>query len=150
MDITFNFEKTISLSSRNYLKQFLQKLFNSEKVAAESLAYVFCSDEFLLQINQQYLQHDYYTDIISFNLSDNVGSPVIGEIYISVDRIKANAKTFHSTVEMELHRVIFHGALHLCGYKDKTNKDKELMTKKEDLCLSKYFHGKLFTSRIPI
>jgi rRNA maturation RNase YbeY len=139
MDISFNFEKRITLNNRRNLKQFLSKLFNNEKVAAESLSYVFCSDDFLLKINQDYLQHDYYTDIITFDLSSDLQSPIIGEIYISVDTIRDNAKRFHSTTEKELHRVIFHGALHLCGYKDKTMKEKSEMINMEDQCLEQYF-----------
>jgi rRNA maturation RNase YbeY len=103
------------------------------------MSYVFCSDEFLLQINKDYLKHDYYTDIISFDLSLSKNSPIIGEIYISVDTIRVNAKRFETTNQQELHRVIFHGALHMCGYKDKTKKDQALMTIKEDEYLSLYF-----------
>jgi rRNA maturation RNase YbeY len=139
MDINFNFQKNISLTNRNRLKQFIIKIFKTEKVALESMSYVFCSDEFLLQINKDYLKHDYYTDIISFDLSPSKNSPIIGEIYISVDTIRDNAKRFETTIQQELHRVIFHGALHMCGYKDKTKKDQALMTIKEDEYLSLYF-----------
>jgi rRNA maturation RNase YbeY len=139
MDINFNFQKNISLTNRKRLKQFIIKIFKTEKVALESMSYVFCSDEFLLQINKDYLKHDYYTDIISFDLSLSKNSPVIGEIYISVDTIRDNAKRFETTIQQELHRVIFHGALHMCGYKDKTKKDQALMTVKEDEHLSLYF-----------
>lgn len=139
MDINFNFQKNISLTNRNRLKQFIIKIFKTEKVALESMSYVFCSDEFLLQINRDYLKHDYYTDIISFDLSLSKNSPIIGEIYISVDTIRDNAKRFETTIQQELHRVIFHGALHMCGYKDKTKKDQALMTVKEDEYLSLYF-----------
>lgn len=141
MDINFNFQKNIALTNRLKLKQFIIRLFKTEKVAAESISYVFCSDEFLLQINKDYLKHDYYTDIISFDLSLNKNSPVIGEVYISVDTIRDNAKRFETTVQLELHRVIFHGALHMCGYKDKTKKDQAIMTTKEDEYLSLYFKG---------
>jgi rRNA maturation RNase YbeY len=139
MDINFNFQKNISLTNRKGLKQFIIKIFKTEKVALESMSYVFCSDEFLLQINKDYLKHDYYTDIISFDLSLSKNSPIIAEIYISVDTIRDNAKRFETTIQQELHRVIFHGALHMCGYKDKTKKDQALMTVKEDEYLSLYF-----------
>jgi len=139
MDINFNFQKNISLTNRKRLKQFIIKIFKTEKVALESMSYVFCSDEFILQINKDYLKHDYYTDIISFDLSLSKNSPIIGEIYISVDTIRDNAKRFETTIQQELHRVIFHGALHMCGYKDKTKKDKALMTIKEDEYLYLYF-----------
>ena len=139
MDINFNFQKNITLTNRKKLKQFIIKIFKIEKVALESMSYVFCSDEFLLQINKDYLKHDYYTDIISFDLSPSKRSPVIGEVYISVDTIRDNTKRFETTIQLELHRVIFHGALHLCGYKDKSKKDQALMTIKEDEYLSLYF-----------
>jgi probable rRNA maturation factor len=139
MDINFNFQKNITLTNRKKLKQFIIKIFKIEKVALESMSYVFCSDEFLLQINKDYLKHDYYTDIISFDLSLSKSSPVIGEVYISVDTIRDNTKRFETTIQLELHRVIFHGALHMCGYKDKTKKDQALMTTKEDEYLSLYF-----------
>ena len=101
--------------------------------------YIFCSDEYLLEVNNNFLQHDFYTDIITFDLSLSKTSPTIGEIYISVDRVKENAITHKTSFELELHRVIFHGALHLCGYKDKTKKDALLMRDKEEDCLSMYF-----------
>ena len=139
MEIVFNFEKRIALLHRTELKHFITKLFNQEKVPAISLGYVFCSDDFLLQMNKDYLQHDYYTDIITFDLSDSKHSPIIGEVYISVDTVKSNAAKFNTTAAHELHRVIFHGALHLCGYKDKSKNEKVLMTKKEDQYLKEYF-----------
>lgn len=103
-----------------------------------SLTYIFCSDEYLLGINRQFLRHDYYTDIISFNLAAKK-APVEGEIYISLDRVKDNARQLKLPFKQELHRVIFHGALHLCGYKDKLRKDITLMRKMEDFYLKKYF-----------
>ncbi|WP_315819080.1 rRNA maturation RNase YbeY [Paraflavitalea speifideaquila] len=90
-----------------------------------------------MEINRQYLQHDYFTDIITFNLSSHP-APVIGEIYISIDRVRDNAQQFSTTFRDELHRVIFHGALHLCGYKDKTAKEEKLMRAKEDEYLTRY------------
>lgn len=98
---------------------------------------MFCSDEFLLQINREYLQHDYYTDIITFDLSDP-GGPVRGEIYISVDRVRENAKDLGTTLRKELLRVIFHGALHLCGYKDKTRQEQARMRDLEEKYLALY------------
>lgn len=139
MDISFNFQKQTSLTSRTKLKEFIRKLFNQEKIPGESLSYVFCSDDFLLQMNKDYLKHDYYTDIITFDFSLSKQSPIIGEVYISIDTIRDNAKRFNTTITHELHRVIFHGALHLCGFKDKTKKDKELMSMKEDFYLNQYF-----------
>ena len=100
------------------------------------LNYVFCSDDRVLEINRQFLAHDFFTDIITFELSDNEYTN--GEIYISTDRVRDNAKALKVSVVAELHRVIFHGALHLCGYKDKTGKDEALMRKKEDEYLKRY------------
>lgn len=139
MEIVFNFERKIALRERKRLKQFITKLFNEEKIAAENLSYIFCSDDYLLEINRTFLKHDYYTDIITFDLSHSKDSPVIGEVYISVDTIKSNAKRFNTSTQHELHRVIFHGALHLCGYNDKTKKEQLLMTQMEEYCLAQYF-----------
>ncbi len=95
-----------------------------------AITYIFCSDEFLLQMNRDFLQHDYYTDIITFGLSEK-GEPVEAEVYISLDRVKDNAQTLGITYGEEARRVIFHGALHLCGYKDKKKSEIILMRKKE-------------------
>jgi len=102
-----------------------------------SLDLIFCSDAYLLQINQDFLGHSDLTDIITFDLSDQHQSAA--EIYISVDRVRDNAKTFGVSVENELHRVIFHGVLHLCGYKDKKPGDIKVIRAKEDEYLQKYF-----------
>ena len=99
---------------------------------------MFCSDEYLLRINRDYLQHDYYTDIITFDLSEP-GGPVQGEIYISVDRVRDNAKELAVSIQKELHRVIFHGVLHLCGYTDKTKQDQARMRALEEKYLDLYF-----------
>ena len=102
------------------------------------MSYIFCSDDYLLGINQQFLKHNYYTDIISFNLAP-VGAPVEGEIYISLDRVKENASGLDESYTTELHRVIFHGVLHFCGYKDKLADDVRLMRKKEEQYIRAYF-----------
>ncbi len=98
------------------------------------LVFVFCSDEFLLNMNREYLQHDYYTDIITFDYSE--GGKLAGEMYISYDRIIDNAKDLKVRELDELHRVIIHGVLHLCGYKDKTKKEEEKMRKAEEFALN--------------
>lgn len=140
MAVQFFFQQKIaSLTGRTRLKQFLPGIFKKEKQELGNLTYIFCSDEELLAINKQFLQHDYYTDIITFNLAGK-GEPVEGEIYISVDRVKDNALSLGTSFREELHRVIFHGALHLCGYKDKSKADIAMMRKKEDECLTLYFH----------
>jgi rRNA maturation RNase YbeY len=100
---------------------------------------IFCSDEYLLSINKQFLNHDYYTDIITFDLSESKRGPVTAELYISYDRVKDNARQMETTTTKELHRVVFHGLLHLLGYKDKTTKDQMEMRKMEDKLLAKYF-----------
>ncbi|MBZ5859066.1 rRNA maturation RNase YbeY [Flavihumibacter profundi] len=125
-------------SNRNACKGFLQMLFKQEKKKLANLNYIFCSDEYLLAINRDFLQHDYYTDIVTFELNDP-GTPISGEIYISIDRIRDNAKNLEESFTRELHRVIFHGALHLCGYRDKTQEEEKLMRKMEDKYLSAYF-----------
>jgi probable rRNA maturation factor len=137
--IRFHFPYTaFSLTERRRLKLFLATLFRGEGQSFTTMDYVFCSDKALLDINKTHLQHNYYTDIITFNLSD-AGQPVTGEIYISIDRVRDNAQDFDQSFRRELHRVIFHGALHLCGYKDKKPKDVRLMRDMEDKYLKRYF-----------
>ncbi len=102
-----------------------------------SLNYVFCSDKRLLEINRKFLNHNYYTDIISFDLALKTG--VEGEVYISTDRVRKNASTLGLPFKSEIHRVIFHGVLHLCGYKDQTKKDQLQMRQEEDCLLNLYF-----------
>jgi probable rRNA maturation factor len=137
-NIQFHFLQRITLENRGELKAFLRKLFRKEKKKLADLQYVFCSDDRLLEINRQFLQHDFYTDIISFPLS-GPHQPIRGEIYISVDRVRENALTFQSSLKTELQRVIFHGALHLCGYKDKTRLAERKMRQMEDKYLALYF-----------
>jgi probable rRNA maturation factor len=125
----------ISLQNRTKLKRSIEFLFKKEKKSLESLNYIFCSDKKLLDINRQYLKHDFYTDIITFDLSEE-GDKIIGEIYISVDRVLENSTALKIPLSKEFSRVIFHGALHLCGYKDKTSEQKHQIRKKEDYYLS--------------
>ena len=127
----------IKLPNRLNLKRFLIRMFGEEGTELESLTYVFCTDEYLLKINQDFLQHDYLTDIISFPLSEP-GQPVQGEIYISYPRVIENASTYQTPTLTELHRVSFHGALHLCGYSDLSPEQKKEMTQMEDKYLSLY------------
>ena len=138
MAIHFFFQKPVaSLKQRQQLKQFLLALFKKEKHPLSSLTYIFCSDDELLEINRQFLKHDYYTDIITFNLAPK-NAPIEGEIYISIDRVKENALQIGTTITEELHRVIFHGALHLCGYKDKSKVDITEMREAEDRYIKLY------------
>ncbi len=132
-----NADKGTSLRFRTKLKTFINQQCHKEGVRIEALQYVFCSDAYLLDINKRFLQHDYYTDILSFDLSDKKGL-LIGDIYISVDRVKENAKTEGNLYTQELLRVIFHGALHFCGYKDKKLADVKMMRSMEDKWLKAY------------
>ena len=130
--------KPFSFSNRTRLKQSLLKLFKREGKRVEHINYIFCTDSYLLQINKSFLNHDSYTDIITFELSKK-GTPLLADIYISIERIKENAANFKVPFTKELHRVVFHGALHLCGYKDKKKEERELMRKMEEKYLNLYF-----------
>ena len=137
-EISFHFLfKKFSLSQRKHLKAFIKSLFKEEKTVLGHVDYIFCSDEFLLGLNKQFLGHSFYTDILSFNLTGGKG-PLQGEIYISPIRVRENAHLFKVSFREELHRVIFHGALHFCGYKDKTKKDTAVMREKESQYLDLY------------
>jgi rRNA maturation RNase YbeY len=137
--IRFHFlQERFTLSDRSSLKTFIKALFKREKKRLSTLNYIFCSDEYLLEINKQYLKHDFYTDIITFGLSEP-DEPINAEVYISVDRVRENTTLFKTTLRKEMHRVIFHGALHLCGYRDKKKEEAALMRKMEDKYLTLYF-----------
>ena len=114
------------------LKIFIGSLLKKEGVWNSTINFIICSDEYLLDINQQHLQHNYYTDIITFDLSENTRLHMVGEIYVSIDRVKDNALTEGINWKTELYRVLFHGVLHLCGYKDKKPADIKVMRAKED------------------
>lgn len=138
--VSFFFDhKSFTLQHRTALKLFIESIFKKEKRKLSTLNYIFVSDKRLLEINRQFLQHDYYTDIITFEMG--AGASTEGEIYISIDRVRDNARQLGTSFKAELHRVIFHGALHLCGYGDKTPKEEALMRKKEDFYLNKYNQG---------
>ena len=143
--IKFFFNGTSSiLKNRKKIKEFLTLLFKSEGRAVKNLNYIFSNDRTLLKINRQYLNHDFLTDIISFDLS-NDPKQIVGDIYISVPRIRENSKIFKTSTSNELHRVIFHGALHLCGYKDTSGTQQKKMRAKENHYLKLYtkmFHVK--------
>ena len=122
---------------RSNLKAFLLRQFAREGKQVDTVNYIFCDDAYLLAINQQYLNHDTYTDIITFELNER-DAPVLSDVYISIERVKENAKLYAKSFREELRRVIFHGALHLMGYKDKSKVDSILMKKKEEEFLSLY------------
>jgi probable rRNA maturation factor len=139
--ISFHFmDVSFTLTQRNALKAYLLKLFKREGRAVDTISYIFCSDEYLLRINQDFLNHDTYTDIITFELSPK-GAPVQSDIYISIERVRENATSFGTPFKHELHRVIFHGALHLCGYKDKSKQDALEMRTMEELHLNTYLRS---------
>jgi rRNA maturation RNase YbeY len=140
MKINFHFLEKTTLLNRKKLKDFLALLAIAEKKKIGQLDFIFCSDDYLLAINKSYLNHNYYTDIITFDLTPNQSEPTTGEIYISVETIKTNAALYKTTFENELHRVIFHGVLHLCGFKDKKPQEKQTMTQKENHYLNQYFN----------
>ena len=130
--VHFNYaDRKLNIPNKTSLKDFVELLFKKENKELSIINYVFCSDVYLLEINKASLNHDYYTDIITFGLSEP-NLPIEAEVYISIDRVKDNAKNLNLTFKNELLRVVFHGALHLCGYKDKKKSDIEQKRKKED------------------
>jgi len=128
--ITFNYETDFRLENETLISNWIQEVIESETKSAGEISYIFCDDDYLHNINLQYLNHDTLTDIISFDYG--VGNQVNGDIFISIDRVKENAKEFKVAFDDELRRVIIHGILHYCGYKDKTEKEEEQMRAKED------------------
>ncbi|MBL4586634.1 MAG: rRNA maturation RNase YbeY [Flavobacteriales bacterium] len=116
------------------LGKWLHLVCAKEGKEIAELTYIFCSDEYLLNINQQHLQHDFYTDVITFDNSED--DSICGDIFISIDRVKENAENIGVSLLDELHRVMVHGLLHLIGYNDKTQEEKKAMTAQEDFCLS--------------
>jgi probable rRNA maturation factor len=137
--VRFFFEQRgFNLENRTQLKGFIESIFLKEKKQLSSINYIFCSDKRLLKINRQFLHHDYFTDIITFEFSENKATEA--EIYISIDRVRENAKGLGNSFKPELHRVIFHGALHLCGYKDKNEVEIKKMRSKEEHYLSQYLY----------
>lgn len=131
------------LKNKRRLSSYLKELVQTHRpeVRSVSLSYIFCTDDYLLTINQDFLQHDTLTDIITFDLSTEKNR-LEGEIYISVDRVADNAQSLNLPYEQELHRVIFHGVLHLCGLKDKTAEQDKQMRAAEDACLTQYFQNR--------
>jgi probable rRNA maturation factor len=135
--ISFNYETEFQLDNENQIIEWLSRVILSEKKKEGDINYIFCDDEYLVEINQQYLNHDTLTDIISFDYS--VGNELHGDIFISIERVKENAVDFNVSFDEELKRVMVHGVLHYCGYKDKSEKDELLMRSKEDEKI-KMFH----------
>ncbi len=127
----------LKYNKKKDLKHLIHQLFTFEKKIITRIDYVFCSDEYLYKLNQTYLNHHTLTDIISFDLSEDCNT-IIGEIYISTERVKYNAAIHKVSFINELHRVVFHGALHLCGYHDKTTQQKKQMRQLEDKYLNMF------------
>jgi rRNA maturation RNase YbeY len=130
------FTEDISFILRNkkFIRDWLGKCARKEGKKSVSLNYIFCSDQYLKKINRKFLNHNYLTDIITFPSGKNK-SKISGDIFISIDRVRDNARVYGEKVTDELHRVMVHGLLHLCGYRDKAGKEISLMRKKEDSCL---------------
>lgn len=136
MSINFYIEDVSGLRlAKGVLRSWISSTVREENKRTGDLNFIFCSDEYLLRINQQYLEHDYYTDIITFDYVSGV--VVSGDIFISVDRVKENALVYKVSFQDELNRIMIHGVLHLIGYQDKEAGHKALMTEKEDYYLSK-------------
>jgi rRNA maturation RNase YbeY len=132
----FTEDISFSLKNKGLVRKWIKQTISDESHKLRELNFIFCSDQYLLSINQQFLNHDTYTDIITFDNSDKEGH-IIGDIFISVDRVQENAESFKTELEDELQRVMIHGTLHLLGYPDKGKEAKVIMTQKEDFYLSK-------------
>ncbi len=128
--INFNYETDFVLDNEEALASWLSNVIVSEKKKEGEINYIFCDDEYLHKINLEYLNHDTLTDIISFDYS--IGNELNGDIFVSIERVKDNANDFDVSFENELKRVLVHGLLHYCGYKDKSTEDEALMRSKED------------------
>lgn len=131
------FEEDISfqLEEPNKIINWVQQIINQHQQSLEEINYIFCSDSYLLNINQEYLNHDTFTDIVTFNNSEEANK-IESDIFISIDRIKENANSYNKSFEHELYRVMIHGVLHLLGFDDKTEEEKSVMREKEEACLS--------------
>ena len=137
--ISFNYELEFSLENEANISNWLSEVILSENKKEGEINYIFCDDDYLLEINQQYLDHDTLTDIISFDYS--VGNELHGDVFISIERVRDNAADFKVAFDQELKRVLVHGILHYCGYKDKREEDEKLMRQKEEEKM-KMFHVK--------
>lgn len=128
--ISFNYESDFQLDNETFYEDWISRVIASENKEEGEISYIFCDDEYLHKINVEYLNHDDLTDIISFDYSE--GNVLHGDIFISVERVQDNANDFKVSFEEELKRVIIHGVLHYCGYKDKTDADAVIMRSKEE------------------
>ena len=132
--IEFNYETDFKLENEALIQDWISACIESHGFSEGELNYIFCDDEYLLKLNVEFLDHDTLTDIISFDYT--MGKLISGDIFISVERVRDNAKLFDQTIDNELNRVIIHGILHYMGFNDKNPTDKEVMTAEEDKCLA--------------
>ena len=135
--ILFHFKIKYKLKNRRKIKSLIKNIIEEENKIIGDINYIFCTDNYLLDINSKYLSHNTLTDIITFNFCEN--KKISGDILISLDRIKENSSIFEQSFNKELYRVMIHGVLHLIGYNDKTSKEKEKMREKEDYYLVNFF-----------
>jgi len=136
--INFNYETDFVLRNENEVRQWLSVCIEAYGFKLGDVNYIFCDDKYLHKLNIEFLNHDTLTDIISFDYT--LGKLVGGDIFVSVERVRENATEYTQTVDNEVNRVIIHGLLHFMGFKDKSNKEKEIMRAEEDLCLKRYQH----------
>ena len=128
--INYYYETDFVLENEGDIENWVYRVVSSEQKSLGDVSFIFCDDEYLLNINRRFLNHDYYTDIISFD--NTMGTEINGDIFISIERVKDNASEFSVTFVEELHRVIIHGVLHFCGYKDKSDSEEKEMRAKEN------------------
>ena len=132
--ISFNYENDFKLPNETQISNWISTVITSENCKEDEINYVFCDDDYLHKLNEEFLNHDTLTDIISFDYS--VGKTLQGDIFISTERVADNAKDFEVTFQEEVQRVLVHGILHYCGYKDKTEEEAKLMREKENFYLN--------------
>ncbi|EMR03103.1 rRNA maturation RNase YbeY [Cesiribacter andamanensis] len=133
----FSEDIDFTLSNKLKTRSWIKKVCQEEGVSVRELNVIFCSDPYLRQLNKEYLQHDYFTDIVTFDNAEEEGV-LEGDLFISIDRIQENSQDYAISTDQELRRVIIHGVLHLLGYGDKSEAEQTLMRQKEDACLSLY------------
>lgn len=131
-------DRELNLKNKKNIQSIIEQIFEKENVGLKRLDYIFCSDEYLLDINQKFLQHDFYTDIVTFDLSEENDTATTGEIYLSLDRVKDNSQKLGTNLMDETLRVIFHGALHLVGFNDKKEGEVPIMRSKEEEYINLY------------
>lgn len=132
----FTEDVEFKIKHKAIIRQWIEDIIKSDNQKLEEINYIFCSDEYLLNVNREYLDHDYYTDIITFDNREDNSEPILSDIFISIDRIEDNAQTVNTSFNQELYRVLIHGVLHLLGQGDKTEEQQKAMRKSEEACLS--------------